>query len=275
MKEGDDFVSNNYWCECNCADIATQKTHGASNEEDEKNGYVYDNSGKCIGNRLSMINGKRRCPICLRQLSYAKARAASKMYWDIKGGRISIEQARNESAEYVNEQKRLQDEMLRNNRPTIGDAIGRALNNGMNAVSSAHNKSNDDLFNDAVNSSGWKKAAAMQELKNRSGGGGCFITTAVCGSFNKPDNCYELTMFRDFRDKWLTFQSDGKELIQRYYQIAPSIVKKINGLPNANTIYLSIWKEYLQPCLRHLERKNYLACKQKYVQMVEELSHRF
>lgn len=275
MKEVDDFMGNNYWCECNCADIATQKTHGASSEEDEKKEYVYEHRGKCIGTRLSMINGKKRCPICLRPLSSFKAKAAYKMYNDIKYGRISIEQGRNESAEYINEQKRLQDEELRNNRPTIGGIIGRALNNGMNAVSSAHNKSNDDLFNDAANSSGWKKAAAMQELKNRSGGGGCFITTAVCGSFNKPDDCYELTMFRDFRDNWLALQADGKELIQRYYQIAPAIVKKINGLPDANTIYLSIWKEYLQPCLEYLEGKNYLACKQKYVQMVDELSRRF
>lgn len=39
---------------------------------------------------------------------------------------------------------------------------------------------------------------------------GCFITTAVCDSFNKLDDCYELTMFRDFRDNWLKKQPKVK-----------------------------------------------------------------
>ena len=32
---------------------------------------------------------------------------------------------------------------------------------------------------------------------------GCFVTTAVCDSFGKSDDCYELTAFRAFRDNWL------------------------------------------------------------------------
>lgn len=42
---------------------------------------------------------------------------------------------------------------------------------------------------------------------------GCFITTAVCQCFGKSDDCYELTMFRRFRDDWLMKQPDGKALI--------------------------------------------------------------
>ena len=104
---------------------------------------------------------------------------------------------------------------------------------------------------------------------------GCFITTAVCDNFNKPDDCYELTTFRNFRDNWLIHQEDGASLIQKYYSIAPAVVEKINALPNAHTIYLEIWTEFLKPCLTYLEKKNYIACKQKYIQMVESLSEKY
>ena len=104
---------------------------------------------------------------------------------------------------------------------------------------------------------------------------GCFITTAVCDTFGKPDDCYELTAFRNFRDNWLAKQEDGASLIQKYYAIAPAIVEKINSLPNARAIYLTIWAEYLKPCLAYIEQKNYLACKQKYMQMVESLAEKY
>ncbi|MDD2981362.1 MAG: hypothetical protein PHN80_15520, partial [Hespellia sp.] len=32
----------------------------------------------------------------------------------------------------------------------------------------------------------------------------CYVTTAVCRSMNKPDDCYELTMLREYRDKYLS-----------------------------------------------------------------------
>lgn len=47
-------------------------------------------------------------------------------------------------------------------------------------------------------------------------GGGCYITTAVCEFYGKPDDCYELTEFRKFRDEWLALQPDGELLIKNY-----------------------------------------------------------
>ena len=44
---------------------------------------------------------------------------------------------------------------------------------------------------------------------------GCFITSAVCESFGKPDDCYELTMFRSFRDNYLAKEQDGEIRILR------------------------------------------------------------
>ena len=112
----------------------------------------------------------------------------------------------------------------------------------------------------------------IRELKaERAQQNNCFITTAVCGSFNKPDDCYELTTFRNFRDTWLSAQPDGKSLIAEYYSIAPQIVANINRLDDAKKIYKNIWQEYLEPCLNFIKCGDNLSCKNKYIKMVSEL----
>ena len=99
----------------------------------------------------------------------------------------------------------------------------------------------------------------------------CFITTAVCDSFGKSDDCYELTTFRHFRDEWLVLQSDGKQLVDEYYAVAPRIVDGINRLANAAQIYKDIWREYLAPCLTFIELGDQFSCKAKYVDMIHQL----
>ena len=104
---------------------------------------------------------------------------------------------------------------------------------------------------------------------------GCFITTAVCSNFGKPDDCYELEIFRNFRDNWLANQIDGSKLIEEYYRIAPSIVQKINSLPNASKIYQSILEKYLAPCLRFIKSGDNFSCRDKYIEMVNSLKKKF
>ncbi len=128
----------------------------------------------------------------------------------------------------------------------------------------------------------WTKAAnagheeaqkALAEFNSR--GDLCFITTAVCDSFGKPDNCYELTSFRKFRDGWLSWQTDGRALIAEYYEIAPRIVRHINSCDNAKEIYRSIWDNYLQPCLTYIEQGSFAKCKETYIDMVRELAKKY
>ncbi len=104
---------------------------------------------------------------------------------------------------------------------------------------------------------------------------GCFITSAVCRTLKKPDNCYELTAFRTFRDTWLRKQPGGKALIKEYYQIAPPIVSAIDSRLDNASIYRSIWEKYLIPCLRYLESGQYEKCKMCYVTMVETLKSQY
>lgn len=64
------------------------------------------------------------------------------------------------------------------------------------------------------------------------GSGGCFLTTACCQYKGLPDDCYELTTLRNFRDTYLKTTEAGNALVEEYYRIAPSIVDKIMESPN-------------------------------------------
>lgn len=101
--------------------------------------------------------------------------------------------------------------------------------------------------------------------------GGCYITTAICEEFGKPDNCYELTTFRRFRDHWLKQQPDGEMLITRYYDTAPKIVDLINKQPNRTAIYQFINENYLSKCLLYIENGENEKCKNLYIEMMEYL----
>ena len=121
---------------------------------------------------------------------------------------------------------------------------------------------------------GDEEAKEKLESLEKKSSSGCFITTAVCQTFGKPDDCYELTMFRRFRDMWLSKQPDGKSLISEYYAVAPAIVENIDGAADAEHVYQKIWELYLNPCLHYLENEQYEDCKNLYVDMVTRLKKR-
>lgn len=99
----------------------------------------------------------------------------------------------------------------------------------------------------------------------------CYITTAVCESLGKGDECHELTVLRRYRDEYLESLDDGKELILEYYDVAPSIVKHINRQSDAKAIYHSIFEQYLMPCISMIEKQENEQCKELYQKMVYDL----
>jgi hypothetical protein len=99
----------------------------------------------------------------------------------------------------------------------------------------------------------------------------CYITTAYCEYFNKPDNCYELTVIRNFRDTWLTNQCDGPSLINEYYKIAPLIVAFLDNNDDKDSIYKLIKNSYIDPCIRYIEQNKFFNCKIRYIEMVNFL----
>ena len=122
---------------------------------------------------------------------------------------------------------------------------------------------------------------AIETLQNLKYGGlgaitkYCYITTAVCCALNKGDNCYELQMFRKFRDEWLLKQRDGKTIIEEYYRIAPKIVNTIDKQADSLRIYKRIWDCYLKKCLTMIENGQNRECKNTYMTMVQNLKDRF
>lgn len=103
----------------------------------------------------------------------------------------------------------------------------------------------------------------------------CYITTAVCESLGKSDDCYELTLLRNYRDAYLQYQPNGMELIKKYYDIAPTIVKRIEKQSNSHTIYKNVWKKYLNPCIQCIEMDEKEECMKIYRNMVEKLEKKY
>lgn len=104
----------------------------------------------------------------------------------------------------------------------------------------------------------------------------CYITSACTEARGLPDDCYELTILRNFRDNWLAKEPDGKAAIDEYYRIAPQIVNAIHDSPHSSEILSSLYDEMIVPCVRYIElgdnvkayelyQKTTLALKEKYI----------
>lgn len=118
-------------------------------------------------------------------------------------------------------------------------------------------------------------AAPFEEIESGFHKKWCYITTAVCETFGKPDDCYELTVLRNYRDTYLQNQPGGEEAIREYYDVAPTTVKRINRQPDRKKIYRSIWETYLNPCLTMIENDEKESCKELYMEMVRTLQERY
>lgn len=103
----------------------------------------------------------------------------------------------------------------------------------------------------------------------------CYITTAVIKSLNKPDDCYELTLLRDYRDGYLMESKEGMETVKEYYNIAPTIVKRIDNLQDPAAVYTGIWQDYLRPCVSMIEKDQLEECRTLYSDMVRKLEKKY
>lgn len=103
----------------------------------------------------------------------------------------------------------------------------------------------------------------------------CYITTAVCRSMDKPDDCYELNTLRAYRDGYLSETEEGRRIVEEYYNIAPTIVKRIDRQEDAHNIYRGIWEEYLSRCIRLIEEDEKDKCKELYISMVRSLKKEY
>jgi len=115
------------------------------------------------------------------------------------------------------------------------------------------------------------QAASFESLKEGFRRKLCYITTAVCESLHKPEDCYELNLLRSYRDEYLLKVPEGEDLVAQYYDIAPTIVKRMNKRENREEIYRNLYETYIRPCVCLIEEARNEECREKYSEMVEML----
>lgn len=103
----------------------------------------------------------------------------------------------------------------------------------------------------------------------------CYITTAVCASRNQGDNCYELNLLRDYRDHYLSSTEEGERIVEEYYNVAPTIVNRINRQEDAARIYDDIYSSYLRRCIELIQADEMEECREVYASMVEDLEKKY
>lgn len=103
----------------------------------------------------------------------------------------------------------------------------------------------------------------------------CFVTTAVCRGLRKPQNCKEITLMKQFRDGYFSESEEGKRLIQEYYDIAPTIVKRISREDNPEEKYLYLWNTYIKRCVEYIEDGQNEECNRLYKAMMTELKEEY
>lgn len=114
----------------------------------------------------------------------------------------------------------------------------------------------------------------MEGEKSSGGGiigsllGGCYITTACCKLYDKPDDCHELQTMRKFRDEFVRVKYP--EAVTDYYATAPGIVAAIEAREDADEIWAHFYNDYLLPIIELVEAGDYEEAYVGYTDMVIE-----
>lgn len=103
---------------------------------------------------------------------------------------------------------------------------------------------------------------------------GCYITTACVESMGLDDDCTELKVLRKFRDQYLKNKINGEQLIQLYYQHAPSILQAIRKREEEEEIFKHLYTVISQ-CVAAIQHGEHEFAFQKYCEMVKKLSQEF
>ena len=105
--------------------------------------------------------------------------------------------------------------------------------------------------------------------------GTCFLTTACVEARNLPDDCYELTTLRNFRDTYVQDLPEGKAIIGEYYDIAPRIIEKINSSKNSLSIYENLYDRLVQKSIELIELGRKKQAFENYRNIVRELKKNY
>ncbi|MFP4646379.1 MAG: ABC transporter substrate-binding protein [Candidatus Acetothermia bacterium] len=113
------------------------------------------------------------------------------------------------------------------------------------------------------------------ETSTNAEAGTCFLTTACVEARKLPDDCHELTTLRDFRDEFVRGLRQGDQIIQEYYEIAPKIINKIDGLKRSSEVYEELYRKLVQRSVELIELGRKREAFENYRSIVQELKRRY
>lgn len=122
------------------------------------------------------------------------------------------------------------------------------------------------LAGTSAQTAAFNASIASSNASANSGGGFCFITTAVCHYRGLQDDCPMLQKFRAFRDGWMKINHPDK--IREYYAIAPDYVERISTRRDASWVYERIWEDFLRPAELALDVRDYISAYEIYCELV-------
>lgn len=102
--------------------------------------------------------------------------------------------------------------------------------------------------------------------------GGCFISTVVCDYFEKPDDCSELLVLRDFRDSFLMGNEKYKSMVLDYYSISPKLVSKLKTFATHDD-FEKIHEQYIKKCCDLIKEKEMIAAINLYKAMLAYINN--
>ena len=127
-----------------------------------------------------------------------------------------------------------------------------------------------------TNNNKQKETSSSNKTNTSNNSSNCFITSAVCRTFGKQNDCYELTTLRHFRDTFMMLSEEKKLEVNEYYKIAPEICRNIEKLEDSgNAVYRNIWENYLRNSLKEIESSNNEEAYMIYKKMVMDLKKSF
>lgn len=112
--------------------------------------------------------------------------------------------------------------------------------------------------------------ASIAASSKPSGGGLCFITTAVCEMDGLPDDCSELKTLREFRDSYMTLTPQRAALVRAYYRIAPEVSRRLKAMPEARRFaVLTMCRSYIDSALAYIQDGEFGHAFRSYCAMVQ------
>ena len=100
----------------------------------------------------------------------------------------------------------------------------------------------------------------------------CYLTKACMAHYkeNFNDNCEELTVIRNFRNRFVS-----KKDIEHYYEVAPMIVAAIDKLEDSNKVYNYIYDRVVSICVNAIKEEDYIFAYNKYKASILSLEEKF